>query len=132
MVKEGDMVTRKSSRIRRPRARIRRKISIAIRAIMTVALLFLFAQLSFIKDNILHSKSSTVGQPNMTEEVNSTSTSQAQEEHSADITKIEDASSEQNGHWRGLCRKRSVDSVEDFRRTVASDPVLSGYFSGFN
>lgn len=126
------MVTRKSSRIRRPRKLIRRKISIAIFAVMTVALPFLLAQLSFKNDNILYSKSSAVGQLNMTEEVNSTSTSKSQEEHSADITKIEDASSEQNGHWRGLCRKRSVDSVEDFRRTVASDPVLSGYFSGFN
>jgi len=126
------MVTRKRLRIKRPRERIRRKVSIAILVVMTVALPFFLTLLFFNDNNMLYSESPAVRQMDLTEETNSTSTSKAQEEYSTDISDIEDASSEQNGQWRGLCQKRSVYSVEDFRRTVASDPVLSGYFSGFN
>lgn len=43
-----------------------------------------------------------------------------------------DASSEIAGKWYGLCKKNSVRSVEDFRKMVESDPVLSKHFSGFD
>jgi len=50
----------------------------------------------------------------------------------ADLTGIADASSEVNGEWRGVCKKNSIHSVEDFQRTVQNDAVLSSHFSGFN
>lgn len=43
-----------------------------------------------------------------------------------------DPSGEINGKWYGLCQKNSIQSVEDFRRTVADDSVLAEHFSGFN
>ncbi|GAM08096.1 hypothetical protein OR1_00367 [Geobacter sp. OR-1] len=43
-----------------------------------------------------------------------------------------DVSSEMDGKYYGLCKKNSIKSVEDFRRTVAQDPALSAYFAGFN
>ena len=43
-----------------------------------------------------------------------------------------DASSEISGKYFGLCKKKSIHSVDDFRRTVRDDAVLSAYFSGFN
>ncbi|MGD9948139.1 MAG: PEP-CTERM sorting domain-containing protein [Desulfobulbus sp.] len=49
-----------------------------------------------------------------------------------ELSQIEDASSEKNGKWFGLCKKRSVNSINDFRRTVENDPALSVYYSGFN
>ncbi|MDD2465063.1 MAG: PEP-CTERM sorting domain-containing protein [Desulfobulbus sp.] len=48
------------------------------------------------------------------------------------LTQFEDASSQKNGKWYGLCQKRSVQSLEDFRRTVENDPALSVYYAGFN
>jgi len=42
-----------------------------------------------------------------------------------------DASSEISGKWYGLCKKNSIHSIEDFRKTVETDPVLSKHFSGF-
>lgn len=48
------------------------------------------------------------------------------------LTLIEDASSEKSGKWFGLCKKRSIHSLEDFRRTVENDPVLTVYYAGFN
>lgn len=43
-----------------------------------------------------------------------------------------DASSEIAGKWYGLCNKNSVHSVEDFRKIVDNDPILSKHFSGFD
>jgi len=43
-----------------------------------------------------------------------------------------DANSEIAGKYYGLCEKNSIHSVEDFRKTVQSDPVLAAHFSGFN
>lgn len=57
---------------------------------------------------------------------------QMHEQAVVDITEIQDASSEIHGKWFGLCAKKSVHSVEDFRRTVTNDPVLSKYYAGFN
>lgn len=49
-----------------------------------------------------------------------------------DITAVEDASSEMDGEWLGLCEKNSIKSVEDFRRTVFNDKVLLAHYSGFD
>lgn len=49
-----------------------------------------------------------------------------------DITEIDNPSSELNGKWRGVCAKNSVQTVEDFRKVVENDPVLSIHFAGFN
>jgi hypothetical protein len=43
-----------------------------------------------------------------------------------------DANSEISGEYLGLCRKNSIHSVADFRKTVQNDPVLSNHFSGFD
>lgn len=50
----------------------------------------------------------------------------------AKLAGIEDASSEIDGKWKGVCKKNSIHSVEDFKKTVQSDPVLSNHFAGFN
>lgn len=49
-----------------------------------------------------------------------------------DITEVEDASSEMDGEWLGLCEKNSIKSVEDFQRTVLNDKVLLAHYSGFD
>jgi hypothetical protein len=49
-----------------------------------------------------------------------------------DITEVEDASSEMDGEWLGLCKKNSIKSVEDFQRTVLNDKVLLAHYSGFD
>jgi hypothetical protein len=50
----------------------------------------------------------------------------------AQIEEPEDADSEISGQYYGLCAKNSTHSVEDFRKTVLSDPVLSAHFSEFD
>ena len=55
-----------------------------------------------------------------------------QEADVAYITEVQDASSEMNGEWLGVCKKNSIHSVADFQRTVENDAVLAGHFSGFN
>jgi hypothetical protein len=57
---------------------------------------------------------------------------QGQRQLTPDITTIEDASSEINGEWFGLCKKKSVHTVDDFRQIVENDPVLLSYYSGFD
>lgn len=42
-----------------------------------------------------------------------------------------DASSEISGHWYGLCPKNSIKSIEDFKRIVDNDPLLSHHFADF-
>ncbi|OPY14313.1 MAG: hypothetical protein A4E66_00443 [Syntrophus sp. PtaB.Bin001] len=42
-----------------------------------------------------------------------------------------DASYEENGKWYGLCKKNSVHSIADFRKTVEEDPVLKAHFADF-
>ena len=49
----------------------------------------------------------------------------------AEIQEPADADSEIAGKYYGLCEKNSIHSVEDFRRTVQKDPVLSAHYSGF-
>ena len=36
------------------------------------------------------------------------------------------------GKYNGLCTKESIHSIEDFRKTVGEDRLLSAHFSGFN
>jgi hypothetical protein len=43
-----------------------------------------------------------------------------------------DASSEMSGAYLGLCKKNSIHSVADFRKTVLNDPVLASHFAGFD
>lgn len=43
-----------------------------------------------------------------------------------------DANYEANGKWYGLCKKHSVHSIDDFRKTVSNDPVLKAHFADFN
>ncbi|MDD2733090.1 MAG: PEP-CTERM sorting domain-containing protein [Desulfuromonadaceae bacterium] len=50
----------------------------------------------------------------------------------AHIEEPDDANSEISGQYYGLCAKNSTHSVEDFRKTVQSDPVLAAHFSEFN
>ena len=50
----------------------------------------------------------------------------------AEIQEPADAGSEIAGKYYGLCKKNSIHSVEDFRKTVQNDPVLSAHYSGFN
>ncbi|MBM9615822.1 PEP-CTERM sorting domain-containing protein [Desulfobulbus rhabdoformis] len=49
-----------------------------------------------------------------------------------ELAEFVDASSEKNGRWYGLCKKQSIQSIEDFRRTVENDPALSVYYAGFH
>lgn len=49
----------------------------------------------------------------------------------AEIQEPADANSEIAGKYYGLCEKNSIRSVEDFRKTVQNDPVLSAHYSGF-
>jgi hypothetical protein len=46
-------------------------------------------------------------------------------------TELQDESFESNGKWFGLCRKDSIHSIEDFRKTVENDQVLKAHFAGF-
>lgn len=55
-----------------------------------------------------------------------------QDPDNKDITEVEDASSEMDGEWLGLCEKNSIKSVEDFQRTVLNDKVLLAHYSGFD
>lgn len=43
-----------------------------------------------------------------------------------------EANSEIDGKYYGLCKKNSVQSVDDFRAVVSKDPVLNAHFAGFN
>lgn len=48
------------------------------------------------------------------------------------LSEISDSSSTKNGKWYGLCKKQSIESIQDFRNIVQSDPDLMIYYSGFN
>lgn len=50
----------------------------------------------------------------------------------AEVEESFTASSEINGEWRGVCKKESIRSVDDFRRLVYSDIVLASHFAGFD
>lgn len=48
------------------------------------------------------------------------------------MTEISDLSSEVDGEWRGLCKKNSIQTVEDFYIMVYSDPKLIEYYYDFD
>ena len=45
---------------------------------------------------------------------------------------FQDADFERDGKWYGLCNKNSIQSIEDFRRTVSEDPALRNHYAAFN
>jgi len=48
------------------------------------------------------------------------------------IEEPSDADSEVAGRWYGLCGKNIIHSVNDFQKTVQSDPVLAAHFTDFD
>jgi len=50
----------------------------------------------------------------------------------AELSKVNDASSEVDHKWLGLCMKNTATSVAAFKRIVEKDPVLARHFEGFN
>lgn len=44
----------------------------------------------------------------------------------------QDASSEVAGKWLGLCKKDSIHSIDDFKKTLENDPMLAIYFYDFD
>jgi len=48
-----------------------------------------------------------------------------------ELEAFDDATFERKGTWYGLCAKNSIHSVDDFRRTVANDPVLKTHYADF-
>lgn len=93
----------------------RRRRSIAIVIILAVLAIALYF--------IAKEASTTTVQPTV-QKINTTQKEPVKQD-------FEDASFEGNGKWYGLCAKNSIHSVEDFRKTVSSDPVLNKHFSGF-
>ncbi len=80
------------------------------------------------REALPQSKSTVVPSGHLSREQSVISSAEDVEE----LLHIEDASSEKKGKWFGLCKKRSIHSIKDFRRTVENDPVLSEYYAGFN
>lgn len=123
------------SRSKRHLRIILRKVGIAVLFLMTVVLPPLFVHFSFHDVKVVASpvapKTFKAAEAEHVSDVSNTET-ETQQSDLADLTKINDASSEINGKWRGVCKKNSIHSVEDFRRTVQNDPVLSKHFAGFN
>jgi len=99
---------------------------------MTVALATLFIHFFVTGEEVVSSEIPIKMNLAESEGSNDASNAKIEEPDTSDITQIEDASSEINGEWRGVCKKNSIHSVEDFRRTVQNDAVLSNHFSGFN
>jgi len=69
---------------------------------------------------------------NVAERAGANSELKTQDPNSGDITEVQDASSEMAGKWLGLCKKNSINSVEDFQRTIQGDVVLLAHYSGFD
>lgn len=126
------MLHKNRSRSRKPRSGSMKKIGIAILAIvfivLTPLLVYQFSKGDYFIASNVPGKSILAEAPRTIEVTNET----AQDLETVELTLIEDASSEINGKWRGVCKKNSIHSVEDFRKTVQNDPVLLRHFSGFN
>lgn len=126
------MLHKNRSRSRKPRSGSMKKIGIAILAIvfivLTPLLVYQFSKGDYFIASNVPGKSILAEAPRTIEATNET----AQDLETVELTLIEDASSEINGKWRGVCKKNTIHSVEDFRKTVQNDPVLLRHFSGFN
>jgi hypothetical protein len=119
----------------RKRLGIMKKAGIAVLIVMPIVLASLFIRL-FVQSEESISLDAPVkmNQASLTgsSDVVNVKISQQQLDDDDDWMEIEDASSEVNGEWRGVCAKNSIHSAEDFQRTVQGDAVLSRHFSGFN
>jgi hypothetical protein len=101
----------------------RKLVAMILTAILVVAAIY------FLKDYFTSKSTSNIpltGKPQQSPSEPALQSQQFVEEEPAD------ASSEIAGKWYGLCKKNSIHSVEDFRKTVESDPVLAKHFSGFD
>lgn len=124
------MLNKKRSRSKKHPNGYMKKVGIATFVVMTVALTTLLIH-SFVTE-VVSSENPLKMILMKIEGSNDISNAKIKELDTSDITEVEDASSEINGEWRGVCKKNSIHSVEDFRRTVEDDLVLSNHFSGFN
>jgi hypothetical protein len=113
------------NRLRSPKTRTRfiHKIGIAVFVVLFIALVPMLVHLFVKGTETGFEKNKSLGDLH---------TPKTQEQKIAELSQIEDASSEINGKWRGVCKKNSIHSVEDFKKTVQSDPVLARHFAGFN
>lgn len=117
------MPYRKRSSSRRNPGGVIRKMGITVLVAIPLVLALFFIHLLVKKEDVVSfNPPGVLGVANV----------KARELEAADLTLIEDASSELNGEWKGLCEKNSINSVEDFRIAVQSDPVLLSHFAGFN
>ncbi|NVN97960.1 MAG: PEP-CTERM sorting domain-containing protein [Geobacteraceae bacterium] len=48
------------------------------------------------------------------------------------VQEPQDAASEVQGKWYGLCEKNSIHSIDDFRKIVENDEVLGNHFADFD
>lgn len=126
------MSNKKRSRSKNHHNGFIKKVGLATFVVMTVALTTLLIHLFVIGEEVVSSEIPIKMNLVEHEDSNDISNAKIKELDSSDITQIEDASSEINGEWRGVCKKNSIHSVEDFRRTVQDDAVLANHFSGFN
>ena len=117
------MIMRLKSKRRRNR-KIKKAVMTAL-VVLAVVLTPLFVYLLTSEKEVVPPKTSTKGIA--LSEMNATPKANVDY-----ITKVEDASSQLNGEWLGVCKKNSIHSVADFKRTVETDEVLSRHFAGFN
>jgi hypothetical protein len=125
------MPYKKRSSSRKHHGGLMKKVGVAVLAVIPILLAPLLVHIFVKNDNIVSLEApvkfilADVGSIDVSNE-------KTQDPEIADLTLIEDASSEINGEWRGVCKKNSIHSVEDFQKTVRNDPVLLSHFSGFN
>lgn len=125
---------------RKKRSTSRKKFSIFSKKALTILSVASFLVLAplFIYLSAKDFEGITIQSPSETKEdahnIRSSQESGAAEAATRDenLSEIDNASSELNGKWRGVCAKNSVQTVEDFRNIVENDPVLSIHFAGFN
>jgi len=125
---------------RKKRSTSRKKFSIFSKKALTILSVAAFLVLAplFIYLSAKDFEGITIQSPSETKEhaqnIGSSQENGAAEAATRDenISEIDNASSELNGKWRGICAKNSAQTVEDFRNIVDNDPVLSSHFAGFN
>jgi hypothetical protein len=111
--------------------KFQKKLGIGV-FILAVALLPLVIYSFLNPSNLAISDSAKKATTNVAEGPEIKSDLATQDPDYKDITEVEDASSEMDGEWLGLCEKNSIKSVEDFQRVVLNDKVLLAHYSGFD
>lgn len=106
LVKQGDTLVGQEAPDPKKRKRI---LLILLFAILLVSNLFLFNRLVKSRKVIIY-----------------------QQKTLENMQEPQDASSEVDGKWLGLCKKNSIHSIEDFRKTLENDPMLAIYFYDFD